>query len=310
MTEVEETEEPLGFLARLWGGLWALTALVVLLTYWQQPYYLTLLSAFRFQMLWVLLAVSVPPLFVFPGKRKLLFVAVPLMFGLSFASYLLPTGRTPAAGDSVTLVTANLYAGNRNLVRLQDWLEQNPTEIVGVLELSGLHQEAIQRLGYEYTLLEPRQDAFGLGLLSRKTPLRAEILGAQSRFPALFAEFETFQVVLAHPPPPVNAKLRELGDRQLEELLRFLESSEKPTVFMGDLNATGWDFRVLPLKENGYKDARQGHGLLPTWPVGNSLLQIPIDHIFVPRTWTVHDCGVGPDIGSDHFPLRAVVTPG
>jgi len=123
----------------------------------------------------------------------------------------------------------------------------------------------------------------------------------------ILAEFEDFQVLLAHPAPPLNNSARQVGDQLVAECAALVEASKKPTVVMGDLNATGWDLRVLPLKEAGLKDARSGFGILPTWPTHNSLMLIPIDHIFVPESWEVAECLRGPDIGSDHFPLKATL---
>jgi endonuclease/exonuclease/phosphatase (EEP) superfamily protein YafD len=307
--DLAEEKVPLTVWARLWGGLWAIVALVAVFSFWQNPYLLSLVSAFRFQLLLCLMLVSVPPIVVFPGKRKLLFVAVPIMFALTFASYLIPWGTQPKGENSLAVVVTNVYSGNRDLGRLTKWLEQNPSDLVGVLEVSEHHLEALRAMGFEFIVAEPRDGNFGLALLSKKAPLQSKILGQDSSFPAIWAEFDNHQVVIAHPPPPIRTELREVGDRQVEVLMEFLEPSNKPVILMGDFNATGWDLRVLPLKENGYKDARRGFGILATWPVGRPWMQIPIDHIFVPEDWTVNACERGPDIGSDHLPLRAVLTP-
>jgi endonuclease/exonuclease/phosphatase (EEP) superfamily protein YafD len=307
--EQTQEQEELSVWARLWGSLWALVVLVAVFSFWQNPYHLTLISAFRFQLFLGLIVLSVPPIIVFPGKRKLLFVAVPLMFSLTFASYLIPVGGPPQGEQSVSVALANIYSGNRDLSRFREWLKANPSDVVGVLEVSEHHIQALQEMGFEHMVSEPRENNFGLALLSKQAPLRTTVLGLESPFPSILAEFDNYQVLLCHPPPPVNVELREVGDIQVEVLLNYLESSTKPVIFMGDLNATGWDLRVFPLKERGYKDARRGFGMIPTWPTASRLLQIPIDHIFVPEKWTVNICERGPEIGSDHFPLRAVLTP-
>lgn len=306
----ESGERPpeLSVWARIWGSLWALVALVTVFTFWQAPYYLTLMSAFRFQLFLVLMCVSVPPLFVFPGKRKLLFLTVPLMIGLTFASYL-PVGGAPAGEGAVRLALGNVWSGNRDLGKFRTWLEERPCDVVGVLEVAPHHSDALGEMGFPYVVSRPRQSNFGIALLSKEEPLKTTVLGEESPLPSILAEFETYQVLVTHPPPPINTELREIGDQQIEGLLKYLEGSTKPTVFMGDLNATGWDLRVLPLKEAGYKDARRGHGMLWTWPVGRVLMSVPIDHIFVPDSWTVNECEVGPAFGSDHLPIRAVLTP-
>ena len=310
MSEAQEQDrQPLSLAERFWGGLWALVALPIVFTFWQQPYLLTLMSAFRFQMLVVLVVLSVPPVLVFSGRRRLLFVAVPCMVAFTFLSYL-PIGGAPPGESSVSVAVVNVFSGNRDLTRVQSWLQEHPADILGVLEVSSWHEEQLRQMGFEHAILEPRTGNFGLALLSREAPIRSELIGADTPFPALLAEFESYRVLLMHPPPPIRGELRRMGDSQVETLMEYLKQDTKPTIVMGDFNATGWDLRVLPLKESGFKDARQGHGLLPTWPADNVVLRIPIDHIFVPQEWTVSECETGPEIGSDHFPLRAVITPG
>ena len=230
------------------------------------------------------------------------------MIALTFASYL-PVGGGARGESSVSMAVVNVFSGNRDLTRVQSWLTEHPADVVGVLEVSSWHEEQLRTMGFEHAILEPRTGNFGIALLSREAPIRSELLGADTSFPALLAEFESYRVLLMHPPPPVSGELRRIGDSQVETLMEYLKQGSKPTIVMGDLNATGWDLRVLPLKENGFKDARQGHGLLPTWPADNAILRIPIDHIFVPQEWTVQECETGPEIGSDHFPLRASFSP-
>ena len=232
-----EEEESLSVWARLWGGLWALVALVAVFSFWQNPYLLTLVSAFRFQLLLGLVVVSLPPLIVFPGRRKLLFVGVPLMFFLTFASYLVPLGGPAKSEDSLAVVVANVYSQNRNLDRLSEWLDKNPSDVVGVIEVSDHHEATLREMGFEHVISEPRKTNFGMALLSREAPLQSEILAKDSPFPVIWAEYDNYQIVLAHPPPPVSVEMREIGDLQVEELLRYFESSKKPIVFMGDFNA-------------------------------------------------------------------------
>ena len=132
-------------------------ALVAVFSFWQNPYLLTLVSAFRFQLLLGLVVVSLPPLIVFPGRRKLLFVGVPLMFFLTFASYLVPLGGPAKSEDSLAVVVANVYSQNRNLDRLSEWLDKNPSDVVGVIEVSDHHEATLREMGFEHVISEPRK---------------------------------------------------------------------------------------------------------------------------------------------------------
>lgn len=308
MTEVPEEvqAEPISPTARLFGLLWAGTVLLTTFTFWQDPLFLNLASSFRVHLVLALLVLSLPPTLLFTGKRRLLFYSVTALFGFTFASYYIPAPQV--AGSELHLAVANVHSSNRDLSRLSGWVRENPPAVLGVLEVAPHHISTLESLGYENVLLEPRQGNFGLALLCRTAPLKAEILEADSHFPTILAEFENYRLLLTHPVPPISTEAREIGDDQVSRLAKLLASSEKPVVVMGDLNATGWDLRTQPFLELGLRDCRKGFGIIATWPVQRSLMQIPIDHILVPQEWGVSACQRGPDIGSDHYPLTATVT--
>ena len=49
----------------------------------------------------------------------------------------------------------------------------------------------------------------------------------------------------------------------------------------------------------------------PSWNARSLFLRIPIDHIFAPPTATVVRRTIGPNVGSDHFPVEAeLILPG
>lgn len=297
------------FAVKSFGILWALLALATIFTYWQAPFLLTLASAFRFQLFLLLVAASIPPLLTAPKRTKPVILGVPFAIGMTFAGYFLPVDTDALQGPTLRVAVANVYAGNHDLTRLKVWLEENPCDVVGILEVGPHHVSALREMGYEHLLLEPRSNNFGIALLSREKPLEATVLERETPFPTIFAEYEGWEVLLTHPVPPINRELRVIGDEQVVRLAKLVKETSKPTLFMGDLNATGWDARVDALKEAGFRDARLGFGVIPTWPTNRPLLGIPIDHIFHDQHWAVEDCRRGPDIGSDHFPLQAELHP-
>ena len=307
--EAEETYA-VSPLAKTLGALWSAIGLLTILSYWQNPLFLTLVSSFRVQLLIVFSLSSLPPLFLFPGKKKLLFVAVPAAIAMTFLSYFAPApAKLDETKPSFRLAVANVYSGNRDISRLKNWLAQKPVDILAVLEVAPHHTEALLNMGFEHTVIEARGNNFGIALLSKEAPIKTTILEQDSPLPSILAEFQNFQVIATHPVPPLSREARNSGDEQVIRLSKLASHFDKPTLFLGDLNATGWDMRVRPLDEMGLKDARKGHGLIPTWPVGRPIMHIPIDHIYLPKSWLSIDCHRGPDIGSDHYPLRAVIQP-
>jgi endonuclease/exonuclease/phosphatase (EEP) superfamily protein YafD len=57
------------------------------------------------------------------------------------------------------------------------------------------------------------------------------------------------------------------------------------------------------------KNARDGRGILGSWPVATRLplLRIPIDHMLVSETLGIEDFRLAPDIGSDHMAIVSVI---
>ena len=101
-------------------------------------------------------------------------------------------------------------------------------------------------------------------------------------------------------------------DLELQALTQAVAQIEGPVVVMGDFNTTP---SALPLyhmlQETGLKRVACGGAVAGTWrpirwarTVMDDIpgLKVTIDHLLV-RHVEVAACSVGPDIGSDHFPL-------
>ena len=82
--------------------------------------------------------------------------------------------------------------------------------------------------------------------------------------------------------------------------------SPVPCIVVGDFNATPWSagFRAFAAG-SGLRDTALGRGMQPTWNARSLVMRIPIDHIFAPPGTVVVRRVIGPDVGSDHFPVEA-----
>lgn len=75
-------------------------------------------------------------------------------------------------------------------------------------------------------------------------------------------------------------------------------------MLLGDLNVTPWSkhFQQL-LDRTGLLDSSSGYGVQPSWPNFSWLLRIPIDHCLHSSDIVIDQRKVGPDVGSDHYPI-------
>lgn len=115
-------------------------------------------------------------------------------------------------------------------------------------------------------------------------------------------------LILSHPVNPSSADsyLRQI--RHFKRWQREFASYGPSPVLVGDLNAVPWSrhFRDL-LGSTGLRDSQQGFGLQQSWQNSDPLFSIAIDHILVSRKLVVLDPHLGPDVGSDHWPVVATL---
>ena len=111
--------------------------------------------------------------------------------------------------------------------------------------------------------------------------------------------------------PVVRADLDEnretIQAEQARNLLHALQKLGPNLVLMGDFNAAPWS-RVQ-------QDLRQVTGLdnagflVPSWPAwGPALIRLPIDHIMTRGRMHLAALHHGPNVGSDHLPVEAIIS--
>lgn len=213
----------------------------------------------------------------------------------------------------VRVVSLNVHLHNDHVDAVLDYLRERRADVVALVEVHEAWAPALAELAdrYPHQFVRPRNDPFGVAILSA-WPLfapRAAHCG-DAPWPALVAEIDRdggrFTMVVVHPHPPLDA----ITDRQLNAHLRcvarLVAAMSGPCVVAGDFNATPWSapFRGFAAA-SGLVDSARGRGIQPTWHAGLWPLRIPIDHIFVPRDAVLLGRRVGPDVGSDHFPIEA-----
>jgi endonuclease/exonuclease/phosphatase (EEP) superfamily protein YafD len=229
---------------------------------------------------------------------------------------------TDTTRPPVKILFANVLTSNSDPARLLALIAVEAPDFVALIEINRRWQTQLEpalSATYPFSLFRPREDNFGLAVFSRVEPA-----GGRVEF---FADVETpsldltlpsgdrsIRVLVTHPLPPGDAETAALRDQHLEGLadwMRFTATLQTagtppvPVLILGDFNATPWcpPLRRL-LATTGLHSAARGHVVVAsTWPVPIPFLRIPLDHALLNDELACIRYRVGPDIGSDHFPL-------
>ena len=300
------------------GGLAGLATLAGFLgAHW---WFLDLFSHFRVQYL-VILSVTAATLFICrQSARGAMFAALAFLNASVIAPYYVsagirdrPDGRN--AHLKALMLNANTYGGDP--VRVAALIDEQTPDIIVLAEVDHRWLASLRQTlaPYHYRVLALRSDNFGIALLS-KVPLTAPNLlhhgaqGVPSVEGTIHWQGEAITVLGTHPVPPYNAKMAQMRDQQLLTLGMRIRGLPK-AILLGDLNATPWSFGYqLLATASGMTNCRLGRGLQPSWPSQVWPLRISIDHCLATESVRVTKKWIGPDVGSDHFPLFIEISPG
>jgi len=215
------------------------------------------------------------------------------------------------SNQELVVVSMNLFSGNRDIEAVTAYLESHDADIVAVQELSLWWEHQLKLLSQEYPhqQLIAREGNFGIGLLSRFPLSDVETHWLSENNPAITATVDvngaSLTVIVAHPFPPMGREATDLRNRQFLRLAEVVNERSGSCIVVGDFNTTSWSTSFTDLiGATRLRDSRNGFGIQPTWPVGRTILRIPIDHALVSDDIDVLSRTVGPDVGSDHFPIE------
>ncbi len=232
---------------------------------------------------------------------------------------------TPDANENapppLKILLANVLTSNSDPTRLLALIATEKPDLVALLEIDARWQALLSpalRSDYPHGFFRAREDNFGLAVFSRLPPGDGRVeFFSDSETPSFAFTLPLppaeIRIVLTHPMPPGDTATTRLRDHHLGELLDWVDhpsapppaAPPRPALILGDLNATPWcpPLRRL-LAAGGLRPAARGHTFFAaTWPVPVPFLRIPLDHALLNDALVCTAYRVGPDIGSDHFPL-------
>ena len=215
------------------------------------------------------------------------------------------------SGEPLRVLLANVYSDNQRYAEFISLVKAEKPQLLVVQEVNPVwsqHLESLTSL-LPYKIVQPRFDNFGIAVYSSLPLMNTDIhYFTDYDIPTIFADVQwqgrTVSLLATHPLPPINTEYLTFRNQHLLELGNSVNSINNAKIVIGDLNTTMWSpaYRKF-IRQTGLKNARSGFGILPTWPQGAPMLQIPLDHCLISSDIKVLDIRPGGNIGSDHRPL-------
>ncbi len=303
---------PHRIVARLYLSLLAALAFALLLPFTRAawPYeagtvFWLLDLGVHWQWLWALLWLALCLSGALRDRRWLLLAPAALLPFWS-ASPALPRAEADAPPPLI-VIAANVHVGNRDPAPLVAWLRAQPADVVALSELTPAYAAALtEALGedYPHRALSPADSAFGIGIIARLPLSAIETVRSADGIPRLEARIahdgESVRIIAVHPMPPLSPHWHRERDALLREVTE--RDDAMPRIVAGDLNATPWSSAFAVAARHGL---HRTEGLAPTWP--HRHVGIPIDHVLADTHWRRGETQRGPDIGSDHLPVRVAL---
>jgi endonuclease/exonuclease/phosphatase (EEP) superfamily protein YafD len=224
-----------------------------------------------------------------------------------------------AASPSVTpkhrALLLNLYVLNPHHERVRQLVKDNDPDFIVFSELSAAWMAALEPLHEQYAhrLLpsaHEAQEEIQVGVYSKR-PLRdarREPLVELAR-PCAIARVdlgpEPLLLISPHPRIPLSAMGWHCRNAELQAIADLaIFQPAAPVMVLGDLNVTCFspafsDF----VRRSGLRDSQLDFGLQCSWPTDHFFLRIPIDHCLTSHRVVVQRRWLGPNVGSDHFPV-------
>lgn len=225
---------------------------------------------------------------------------------------------SPGTGEpgapSLRVMSFNLLSDNENFSGVIDYIRTIDPDLVLLHEASQPWEVAVESAGLDYEVIRPRADRliFGTLVLIRGEEIEAVSYGfAKAQPRAVELSYrptgwpQGVEVLSIHALAPSEEERAGLRDAQLKFAADWAERRERPTIVVGDFNATpwSWPFRDL-VDQTNLRNSQTGFGLHLSFPAtSNVLLRVPIDHLMHSEELIIRDRRLGPSLGSDHFPL-------
>ena len=214
----------------------------------------------------------------------------------------------------VKLISANIYQYNRSYDRFIAYIEQEEPDLFLTMESDQGWEHAMRGLEEKFPNFEKvtLDNTYGMHFYTKLKVLRSSVhYFVADDLPSIEVELETrdgFRFVFfgVHPPPPspTEEETSKERDGDLLSVAKKIRDYQLPVVVSGDFNNVAWARSSILFKRTSQLiDARIGRGVLATFHARYRLLRFPLDLFFHSPSIIVDQLNIGPNIGSDHFPI-------
>lgn len=251
------------------------------------------------------------------------FMRKPVLSGLaaltalvSFLSLSVPTAplfteQTPKDQRSeIKIAHINLFGKPEAVAALIDWVQKSQPDVIAMTELPGGIPESdiLYKLFETYGYRTFSEDGGPTRtLIASRHPISDHQTWSRyiSRAKITLSSGEEFTVFSLHPPPPLTSTMKYRRNAIISRAFAIANQTDAPTIVLGDFNAAQW----LPIMKNSAKSSGLQWVPLPrftnTWLSKNPLFGLPLDHIYTSQEFQRIEMTLGPNLGSDHYPLIA-----
>ncbi len=217
----------------------------------------------------------------------------------------------------ISVLAANVLMENANYAELIQIIKREDPDVLFLMETDQVWLDKLQSSLRRYTtvLSDPRDNLYGLIFATKLPAINAGILFlSDDDTPSVQAELQSpdgvfFNFIGLHPRPPIPGNDTVQRDEQIKSAADTTKKADWQTVCVGDFNDVAWSSTSERFKRNGqYLEPRVGRGMFATFHAMYWFLRFPIDQVFLTRGIGLVEFERLEPFGSDHFPIKAVIT--
>ncbi len=228
----------------------------------------------------------------------------------------IPVLTPPDSASEVSLLSVNVLMENDKYELLQELIDREAPDVLLLMEVDEAWEAALaeQLERYDTVIRHPLSNHYGMIFATRlQTRVAKTVFLSEDKTPTALAELKApggwFYFIGLHPQPPVPGTDTEARDEQIRKSATLADRTVLPVVAMGDFNDVAWSRTSYQFKEyGGFRDPRVGRDILPSFDARSWLMRFPIDQLYLTEGVELTSFSRLEDIGSDHFPMKAVIS--